>query len=329
MSHSRRVLGVAEALALVAWASIGGFARAADPTEDDLIRKGVEARKRQEDAGALELFSKAYALHHSPRAAAQMGLAEIALGRWVDAEAHLEEALAASADAWVKKNTKTLSESLDQAQREIGALEILGPPGAEVIIGTSVKKTLPLAKPIHVRAGDVRFELHAPGYNGESHTVRVVAGQLTRETVDLTPLRPPTDAPSASAGTSPVVARPGTPGPQPAPPPASSGGGLRLAGGILSGAGVLAVGAGLTFGLKARAAGQSDSQATTFDQAADRTGHRYQLLEWVGYGVGAALIAGGAAVYIIGGRAREGAPAVSVSFLPIGGGGAGFVGGRF
>jgi hypothetical protein len=191
------------------WATMGAAVGAANPSEDDLVRQGVEARKRQDDAAALELFSKAYEVKHSPRAAAQMGLAEVALGRWVDAEAHLEEALAAATDPWVKKNSKTLSDSLGQVKKEIGSLDILGPPaGTEIVIGGAVKGTLPLAKPLRVRAGDVRFELRAPGYDSETRTVHAVAGQLTRETVELTPARrqaPVQPVAAAATGTVPVV----------------------------------------------------------------------------------------------------------------------------
>ena len=87
-------------------------ARASEPTEDELIRQGVERRRHQDDDAALELFRRAYALHKSPTAAAQMGLAEMALGRWPEADAHLMEALAASSNTWVKKNMGTLNKAL-------------------------------------------------------------------------------------------------------------------------------------------------------------------------------------------------------------------------
>src|SRR5690242_7609040 len=66
---------------IVSTLGTAAFAEAADPTEDELIRQGVESRRHRDDAGALATFQKAYELHKSARAAAQMGLAEFALGR--------------------------------------------------------------------------------------------------------------------------------------------------------------------------------------------------------------------------------------------------------
>jgi hypothetical protein len=279
------------------------IATAADPTEDELIRNGVDARKRQDDAAAFDLFAKAYALHHSPRAAAQMGFAEIALGRWVDAEAHLEEATAATNDPWIKKNTRTLSESLERIHQEVGRLDVVGSPnGSEIVIAGEVRGTLPLAQPIHVRAGEVRFELRAAGHASEVRTVRVLAGQLTRETVNLALLPPVATTPPANAAVTATTTVPPAEHERPTRP---AGSGLRLTGVVLVGAGGLAVATGLVFGLKARAQGQSDAKASAFDLNADNTGHRYQTLQWVGYGVGAALIAGGAMTYFFGWRARE------------------------
>jgi hypothetical protein len=78
---------------------------AAESQEDLFIKQGIEGRRLDDDAGALELFTKAYELHHAPRALAQIGLARMALGLWVQAEADLEGALAATDDPWIRKNT--------------------------------------------------------------------------------------------------------------------------------------------------------------------------------------------------------------------------------
>lgn len=303
-------------------------ARAADPAEESLIKEGVEARRRQDDAVALELFVRAYALHHSPRAAAQMGLAEIALGRWLEAEEHLQEATAADRDPWIKKNASVLSESLDRVHQEIGSLEILGSPeGAEVVIAGEVRGTLPLPKPLHVRAGDVRFELRATGYEPDTRTVRVLPGQFTRETMKLARLPPVIPGTGAAPGSAPRPAVPVVSSAPPASGPSreSTGAGLRLTGGLLAGAGVIAAGAGLAFGFVARAAGDTDSQNATFDPGADRTGHRYETLQWIGYAAGGALLAGGAVTYFIGTRAREDETAVSLTIVPTGSGGLGLL----
>jgi hypothetical protein len=305
-------------------------AAAAEPTEESLIREGVEARRKQDDLAALELFKKAHALSHSPRAAAQMGLAEIALGRWTDADAHLEEAIGAAHDPWIQRNRATLEESLARVKREVGKLEVLGsPPGAEVLVGGQVKGTLPLAAPIRVRVGDFRLEVRAPGHEAFTRTVRINPGQLTRETVELV-------AAKAVASDVPAATDPGamTANPsvvrieEPAEAPAADGGRrLRLAGMILSGAGAVSLGVGLTFGLMARSAAEDDANRPTFDRSADSSGHRYETLQWVGYGVGAALLAGGITAYVIGKNRRGSEPGTSLSLLPTSGGAMAAIGG--
>ena len=62
-------------------------ARTAEATGDaaeHLIKQGVELRAKGKDAEALVLFQKAYAATPSPRALAQIALAEQALGRWIE-----------------------------------------------------------------------------------------------------------------------------------------------------------------------------------------------------------------------------------------------------
>lgn len=331
MFHSTRFFGVLVAAAVVS-ASLGATVQAAS-AEDDLIHKGVEARRKQDDLTALDLFKKAYEINHSPRAAAQIGLAEIALGRWFDAETHLEEALAGSSDAWIQKNTGTLKESLSRVRQEVGRLEILGTPeGAEIVIGGQVKGTLPLAKPVRVRTGEVRFEVRAPGHESLVRTVRVTPGQLTRETVELVPVAAPVATTTAPP---PVSTEPQAPPPvvttTPASPtePATSSNGrtLRITGLALGGAGAVAAGVGLVFGLKARSAAESDANRTMFDRDADSTGHRYETLQWIGYGVGAALLVGGVTTYLIG-NAKHGEGGTSVSLLPTDGGAFATIGGR-
>ena len=68
--------------------------RAADvESVEALIRQGVELRHQGHDVRALPLFQKAYGMTRTPRTAGQLGLCEMAMGYWLDAENHLGEAL--------------------------------------------------------------------------------------------------------------------------------------------------------------------------------------------------------------------------------------------
>src|SRR5437868_5098645 len=109
----RRPSGRTRAL-LSAWLALvlagsAGAARADDA--DALIKQGVELRRARRDREALERFRRAYDLAPTPRALAQMGLAEQALSRWVDAESHLGRALEIAEDAWIAKYRTTLEAS--------------------------------------------------------------------------------------------------------------------------------------------------------------------------------------------------------------------------
>src|ERR1043165_4391919 len=103
-------LALAVGVSAAAWSVILGTpspARAAggdDAAADAAIRRGVDLRKQGRDMDALEEFRKGYAVAKTPRALAQIALAEQALGRWVDAESDLEQAMSSKSDAWIRKN---------------------------------------------------------------------------------------------------------------------------------------------------------------------------------------------------------------------------------
>lgn len=290
-------------------------ARASDPTEDELIHKGVERRRHQDDDAALELFQKAYALHKSPIAAAQMGLAEMALGRWPDADEHLTEALAASSDAWVTKNSGTLNKALAAVRQHVGRLQVLGgPKGAEVVIAGEVRGTLPMTSPIPVRAGDCRIDVRAAGFEPTTRTVQIGADELTRETVQLSPVlqaAPPSE-PIAAATVGPTVSV------SPTPPDLAVDRGrtLRAVGIGLTAGGVAAVGAGVAFGLIARSRGNTDSSAPVFDPSRESSGKELQTLQWVSYGIGGALLVGGVVTYLVGLQRQHSQATVETALLP-------------
>src|SRR5262249_14834291 len=132
-------------LAAVA-ASLLSFATAGEepaPGWEALVEQGVQARREGRDADALERFQAAYALSQAPRALAQIGLAEQALGRWVDAELHLTAALAADGDSWIDQHRTSLSEALRFVGEHLATLDVVGPPGAEVRVDGRVVGTLP------------------------------------------------------------------------------------------------------------------------------------------------------------------------------------------
>lgn len=187
---------------------------------DKLIRHGIELRRRYDDEAAVREFQKAYDLVHTPRAAAQLGLAEQALGRWEDAERHVDESLHAGSDAWVAKNRATLEEALGTIQAHLGRIEVIGDPaGAEVSVNGRSVGALPIADPIKVSAGQVDVEMHAPGYVAAQRTLTIVGGQYQRVVIHLAKEGPPPEEPKPAANpeASPAPAAPAPAAPDEAP----------------------------------------------------------------------------------------------------------------
>jgi len=218
MRHRLTPLALA-ALVSVIWLLLpvsGSSARAADGNasaqEETLIKHGLELRERRDDEGALSEFQRAYRLSGSGRALAQIALAEQALGRWVDAQTNLTQALGHADDPWIARNEKLLRQALASIQGHTGSLEILGAvAGAEILINNEKVGTFPTPA-VLVPAGTVALEVRARGYLPVVRTVVIPARGLARERVVLVA------APAAATNEEP----PSKDSPAAAPVPAAS-----------------------------------------------------------------------------------------------------------
>lgn len=212
-------------VALVGSAAMGGWAHAAEPygpEEEALIRRGIEYRKTMDDLAARAEFQKAYDLTHSPRAAAQLGLAEFALGRWEDAEAHVGEALRSPKEPFIQKYRAQLDESLATIKNHIARVEVIGDPaGAEVLVNGRMAGRLPMTTPASVSAGQVEVELRAPGYRSGSRTLNLSGGQYQRLVIRLEKDLPPAQAQVGHDGSP----KPTRPSPKDEGTPENDGGG--------------------------------------------------------------------------------------------------------
>ena len=191
-------------------------AQPADPAavaeSDDLILQGLKLREQGQDAGALLLFERAQQLAPTPRALTQRALAEQALGSWVQAEAHLKEALAAPADAWIEQHRATLERSLATIGDHLGTLQVNGGlPGAELFIDGQQVGTLPLAASLRVVVGRSMLEVKLPGHYPVRREIAVRAGSISTETIELVPVPVPAQPapgaePKPAAGPAPSAA---------------------------------------------------------------------------------------------------------------------------
>ncbi|HEY7370604.1 MAG TPA: hypothetical protein VIF57_00390, partial [Polyangia bacterium] len=226
--------------------------------EEALIREALMMRRRGNDRAAQVELQRAYDLGHSPRAAAQLGFAEQALGMWPQAEAHVGAALRAPEDPWIHRNRATLEQSLAVIRAHVGRVEIVGgAPGAQVTINGDAVGLLPLPDAVAVSAGPVEIEVRTPGAPLETKTVNVAVGEYARvafaaaaaraPALAQAPARPPVLTPvppvGAGAAAAPPLARTERP---------DEGRGRRTAGIGLVAGGLAAVGGGVAASLAAR-----------------------------------------------------------------------------
>jgi hypothetical protein len=206
------VIGLAGAL------SAAGVARADDEKQvDAIIKKAVELRRQGKDRDALSELQRAATIANPPKLSAQTGLAEQALGLWIPADKHLREALDQTADPWIKKNRRTLEESLSAVGGHLGSLDVWGDPqGAEVLIDGERAGYLPLTSAIKVPAETIDLVVRAGGFVSAKRKLEISPGASVREHVVLRPVDVTPVAPPAASTAVPAVAV--------TPTPAGSGG---------------------------------------------------------------------------------------------------------
>lgn len=245
------------ALVCLAGALAGPVASAQSNVEAEIAR-GVAMRRDGRDQAALEVFQSVWTTTRAPRALAQVALAEQALGRWVEAEEHLVEALGGSVDGWVRARLPVLQAALAEIRRHVGRLDVGGDPaGAEVLVEGRVVGTLPLPRALRVRTGSLTFTVRREGYVPVTRTVQVEASYPSRETVALQ--RVPV-APVIVAAPTPVVV---VTRPLAQPPPRARTSGVRYAGFALVGTGAAAlIVSGVFLGLNLGAASDAESATT-------------------------------------------------------------------
>ena len=89
---------------------------------DKFVARGIELREKGKDDEALDAFRRAYELSKGGRALAQVALAEQALGRWLEAEAHLRAALDFKQDKWLASNLSALESALSTSEMRRGSI---------------------------------------------------------------------------------------------------------------------------------------------------------------------------------------------------------------
>jgi hypothetical protein len=300
------------------WSLFAAGVWAADEAEA-LIKQGIEARKTGDHEAALRLFQRSYEMNQGGRALAQMGFAEQALGRWVGAERHLNEALVLfPTDPWIKKNGKVLETALNVIRDHIGSVEIVvagdegSKPDADLTVDDqAIDRSLWRATALRLAQGQAVLRIDAPRYESQTRNIAVTAERTLHEVFTLKSQagNPPRVATERGPATTAVVA-PKTADisvtPEPAANPTvvapgsrpSSIPGRRIAAGIMGAAGLVAVAGGIYFGLKVKSDSDDVTKALQFPKATEDSALRAQTLELVFLGAGVAAIVAGSVLYL-------------------------------
>ncbi len=158
---------------------------------DALIREALELRRKGNDAAAIDKLLRALRLDPTPRAKAQVAMAQQALGHWVEAEKHMLQALATHQDPWIASRITVLRNSLEAIRERLGLLQVAGvPEGATIYVAGAKVGTAPLNKSIRVVAGTVAIRVEAAGHRTHLGTVEVEPRLLTRHVVTMILLKP-------------------------------------------------------------------------------------------------------------------------------------------
>lgn len=172
---------------------------------EQLIKDAVELRKEGRDERALLLFQKAFSIARTPRTTAQLGLCEMAVGYWTDADHHLTEGLSSPEHPWISKNRADLESALAAARKNIGELVVEGSPtGANVFLNGKQIGQLPLPAAIRLNKGPIEVELRSPGYESASKSTAIRGGDKERVQIALNRSTVAANEPSVS----PLIAPP-------------------------------------------------------------------------------------------------------------------------
>lgn len=280
---------------------------------DALISRGLELREKGKDEDALRLFREAQLKSPSPRARAQVALAEQALGLWVQAETDLGAALASDSDPWIAKNKSALDGALAVIRKHIASLEVRGSEKGDVYIDGVKLGTG--AGPYRVEAGRRQLDVKASGYQTTSRAVDVVGGGIARETVTLVPTPAVQPAAMPTSGSPAATAK-----------VEDSGHGQRIVGWVLLGAGAAFLatgGAGLfvrkshvdDYNANSRCPGQNAPNQPADCQSQIDASHTWQTIGIVGLVGGAVAVAAGVVVLAVAPSSKANA---SIACTPFG-----------
>jgi len=245
---------------------VGGMVHA-DPSHPDAVDQQrahqlFEQAKPLQDSGkcdeAEKLLLEAWSLQHSPDVAANLGMCQATLGKYVEAARSLRFARRHATVGTSDKQRNGLRRALEAVEKHVASVTVsVTPPQAKVTVDGNAVDQTDLPGPLFLTPGEHSLRATAKGFDPEARSVVLKEGKPQTVTLELRAV------PAASSST--PVPHSGFRAAPAAPPtdegtdrrsssrplwPALVGGGLALAG----------LGAGIGFSLAASSA-SSDHDA--------------------------------------------------------------------
>jgi hypothetical protein len=185
---------------MLAWLAVltgAPGARAQASEAETLTSQGIELRRDHKNAEALELFRRAFSLAPGPRIQAHLGLAEQAVGQWLEAERDIRAGLDAQGDPWIAKNRASLEQALGVVVGHLGWIEVrTAATDPEIWINGAKHPSYAPGDSIRVVAGTNTVEVRSSGYVPAMRTLIVLPNTRMTESFTLSPMpAPPQIAP--------------------------------------------------------------------------------------------------------------------------------------
>jgi hypothetical protein len=232
------------------------LAQSAPEDAETLLRDGAQLRRDGRNDEALEVLRRAVEAERTGHALAELGYTERSLGRWLDAETHLAEALLLEEERWVRHHRRDVQDALTEVRASIGRVRVTSNvDGAEVRVNGALAGRTPMSEAVRVGVGRVTVELRLAGYRNGTRTVSVTSMEDAEAHVALDREGPPpgSEAPPPPQCPPGLVLRNGLCF-EPPPPPVTGVTVPRVL--LYGGAGVTVVTAAIALGLWAGGNGE-------------------------------------------------------------------------
>ncbi|HVR63215.1 MAG TPA: tetratricopeptide repeat protein [Polyangia bacterium] len=162
-----------------------GYAQSSPEDPEVLVRAGNDLRRKGDDKRAEGYLRRAYEIAHTPRSAVQLGLVELALGSFQDADRYLSEALG-SHDSWIRDHRTTIEESRANARGHLLAVELADAPlDTTATLSDGSVLNVPIDGIVWLTPGAISLTLKAPGFEAVIVNVNGAAGQRQRVPVKM------------------------------------------------------------------------------------------------------------------------------------------------